>query len=198
MAQREDADADKGQPEDGDLTGCPEIFSRLLRTLNRLAIQVLNSNDWLSLLVARLTDNRSVLPIPPCNATQVAILLPAPVALLLCCRRLGILKARVLPCRRRQSPEHQTDRADAKHTFARIRADFIILTVAPVATYPSKGALDNPTNLQGLKAHGALGATANLQPPLAFAVLVQPRIEIMVVILVVSKEDGQPGQRLEL
>jgi hypothetical protein len=50
------------------LTGCPEIFSRVLRSLSRLAIQVSSSKAWLFLLIDRLIDTRSVLSfLLPCS-----------------------------------------------------------------------------------------------------------------------------------
>src|SRR5712671_2763413 len=59
-------------------------------------------------------------------------------------RRLAIVKC-LYRLARGQTAEHEVDRTDANHRFARIRAPFVVLAVSSIAPHPSVGAFHDPT-----------------------------------------------------
>src|SRR5512135_3554219 len=91
-------------------------------------------------------------------------------------------------------PEHQLDHADLHLRLARRGLPLVIPAVDPTTTQPGKCPLHHPTPLDHSEALAPGGATLDLDR--VPAVLGDPSVQLMVVVLVVRPELLQPRERL--
>src|SRR5271168_1950850 len=70
-----------------------------------------------------------------------------------------------------QPPQHQTHGTHENHTFTGVSTLLIVLTIAPAAADPGKGALHHPTNTEWLEALRVRRPAADLHPPAPAALL---------------------------
>ena len=85
------------------------------------------------------------------------------------------------------------NRRQPHHRFTGLGRVFVVLAQAPIPPQPGEGSLHHPTHLQRLKPRLALRPAHNLQsvrPPMQ----PQPRVQPVVVILVVREHHLQPRQ----
>src|SRR5262249_26253946 len=86
-----------------------------------------------------------------------------------------------------QATEHQVQRTDANHGFARVRPPFIVFAVATVPSLPGKGSLHYPALRQHSKPSRSRFAVFPLQLPVR-PILGKPLTIVEVVVLVVTPE----------
>src|SRR5436309_48827 len=112
--------------------------------------------------------------------------------------RLGIFERWAFLCRGPQPPEQETHGTDQDHAFTGVRPLLIILAITPVAAEPGKGALHHPTDGERLESDRTRRPAADLHSPFPLAVLVQPLIVLVIVILVVAENGLESRQGLGL
>src|SRR5713101_392483 len=77
------------------------------------------------------------------------------------------------------------------HRSAGFGLALIIFTVAPVASVPRVGAFHHPSLRERGKAGGAFRSFLHFDPP-PWPMLLQPGLQLMIVILAIAKDDSKP------
>ena len=98
--------------------------------------------------------------------------------------------------RRSKFAEHQVNVAELDHRGGRVGCALVVLAVPPGTAVPRIRALHHPPFAHGCEARAAFGTGLHLDPP-AGSIFCQPRVEGMIVILVIAKDRLQAGKLLQ-
>src|SRR5215510_15354319 len=89
--------------------------------------------------------------------------------------------------------QHQVNVAHIDHGGTRLSFAVIVLAVAPRATMPGVGTFHHPAFLQRSEAFGPFRTRLHLDSP-GWAMFCHPRLEHMIVVLVIGKDRFETGK----